>query len=456
VRASHARAEALGIVRALLAALVVLVAARALGVAPRLAFGGAIAIDGPAVFLAWTVAIAGAWACAAAATSGRARHDAAATELALLAAASWVLAACTLDVACAAAAWAIGWALAAAAIAGGGGAERLEAGATVQAMGFAASVVLALAAGLAGGLAGSTHSLDIAQLLTSHGDAPVLARAVLRLLLVGLALAAAWVPFHQWAPDALGAAPRPVATVLAIAAPAAAAVALARAVGALEPALDSLAIQWRGGLFALAALTIVVAGSVALVQRDAARLVGYLSVVQGAELAAALTAPAGDAGALLPALATHAAALVPAWLALGAWSDGCGEPTAFEALRGRGRRRPFASALWIVALALLAGFPGGARDAARLPLLTALDAATALAVLLAISTALQWAAVVRLAGVLWLEPPPEAAGPRPAASPSAIASWTAAALALAAAVALAHRAPFGALGEVWRRFLAGG
>jgi NADH-quinone oxidoreductase subunit N len=458
VSAVPRRLEALSIALALALPVALVVAVRALGDAPRLALGGAIAVDGPAVFVAWTLALTAALACVLAAVGGRARAEVVPLGLAILAAAAWLLAACVFDWGCAAAAWAIGWTLCAASIARAGGADRLEAASKVQGMGLAGSLVLALAAVLLAALAGSAHPVDAAALGTTWGDSAVLARAVIRLLFVGLGLAAAWVPFHSWAPDAWTAAPRPVAIVIAVAAPACAVLALARVVAVLDPVLAELSVQWRGGWFALATLTTIVGGSLALVQRDAARLTAYVVLLQSVELAAALTGPVAEADLLLPAVAAHAAAVVPALLALGAWADAAGESTSMETLRGRGRRRPFASALWIASLALLAGFPGGARAVSRADLLDALAPADGFALLFAIATALQWAAVVRLAGVLWLEPPLEErrAPPTTAEQVRVALAWVVVVVALAAAIALATVRPLDVLEPGWSRLLLGG
>jgi NADH:ubiquinone oxidoreductase subunit 2 (subunit N) len=364
--------------------------------------GGEWVLDGPATFyfLALAAAVASgallAWTPGAGADSGRA------LVLAGLAGAAWGVAATVLDLGVSAVLWSAGWILAAAAVGQGGGPEHLEAAVKTQGLGAAAGIALLLAAALLVGLAGSTHLLEAGALLATHTDSSVLALSAVRILLAGLALAGAWAPFHYWAPDGLGSATRPAALVLAVAAPLAASLALARTLFAFEPALDALTVNWRGGLFAVSFLTAAVAGSVALVQRDAARLTAYLTVAQSAEILPSLSARPGEAGPWIMAAAVHTLSVVPLWLALGAWSA-AGRPTDFERLAGKGRAHPATALLWLLAMALAAGFPGGARFAWRPALAATGGDAVAWTVCLLVAALLPWAATMRLGRVLFLE-----------------------------------------------------
>jgi len=399
---------------------------------PRLLAGGDLAFDGPAMRLlgVWAGAVVAAALLGLAARADEAQ--AYAVLLAALAGLAWAAAASALDLAAAAVFWAAGWILAAAAVGRPGGAERTEAAVKIHGLGAAGTLILMLGAALTAGLAGSSHLLEAGQLLNSLRDSPVLARTAARVLLVGGAFAAAWVPFHFWAPDGLSAAPRPVALLLAVAAPLAAALALARVLYAFEPALAALEVNWRGALFAFAALTALVGASVALAQRDAARLTAYFTVVQCAELIPAVAMVPGEAPGFAAAAAAHLVALAPAWLALGAWSDAGGGATDFARLAGRGRARPVPALLWVAALGLAAGFPGGARFALRPELAGATAPSLAWPLLLALSALAQWAVAMRLARVLFLDAPapggggapgaPGAAGPAAAAARGAVAA----------------------------------
>jgi formate hydrogenlyase subunit 3/multisubunit Na+/H+ antiporter MnhD subunit len=410
-------------------------------------------LDGPAVFyfLALSIAVASgallAWAPGADAEAGRA------LVLAGLAGAAWGAAASVLDLGVSAVLWSSGWILAAAAVGQGGGPERLEAAVKTQGLGAAAGIALLLAAALLVGLAGTTNLLEAGSLLGTHSDSSVLALSAVRVLLAGLALAGAWAPFHYWAPDGLGSSTRPAALVLAVAAPLAASLALARTLFALEPALDVLAVNWRGGLFAVSFLTAAIAGSVALVQRDAARLTAYLTVAQSAEILPSLCARPGDAHAWITAAAVHTLSVVPLWLALGAWSA-AGRTTDFERLAGKGRAHPTTALVWLAAMALAAGFPGSARFAWR-PLLAATGGdPVAWTVCLLVAALLPWAATARLARVLFLEGSGHEA---PAAGERARASaWGFVLCALALALATWLTWSGAHASEAWGSLLPGG
>jgi hypothetical protein len=85
--------------------------------------------------------------------------------------------------------------------------------------------------------------------------------------------------------------------------------------------------------------------------------------------------------------------------------------------------------LWVSALGLAAGFPGGARFVLRPELAQATAPSLAWPLLLALSALAQWAVVMRLARVLFLDAPAaEAAPAAPAALPAAPRSWPAWAL----------------------------
>ena len=424
--------------------------------APRLGSAGDWVLDGPASFLLLGLLAATAWAALLALTSPRENGGGRGLAAASLAGATWGAAACTLDLAVAAILWSAGWILAAAAVGQGGGHERMEAAVKTQGLGAAAGLVLLLAAALLVGLAGTTHLMEAGALIVARADSSVLALSSVRVLLAGLALAAAWVPFHYWAPDGLGSATRPAGLVLAVVAPLAASLALARILYGFEPAFDSLAVNWKGGLFAVSFLTVAVAGSVALVQSDAARLTAYLAVAQGAELLPALAGRPGDATHWIQAAGAHVLALAPAWLALGAWSAAAGRPTNFAWLAGRGRAHPATAGMWVAALALAAGFPGGARYALRPELVQASGEPVGWTLFFVLSALLQWAAAARLARVLFLEGLASEEGrPAPAGRRTWMA-WSLVALALATEILLALRGARPSWPLAWRVFLPGG
>ncbi len=427
------------------------------GEGPRLLLEQSFAWDGPGRALVLAVAIASSAAFLFLSLGRFRAGDLTGLVAATAAAGCAALAALALRIDHAALLWAAAWILAAVS-AGAAGGARLEPAAKMAGLGAAASLALLLGAAFLAALAGSTHLLEIGYGSLGTPESSVLSRAALRVYLVGIAACGAWVPFHFWAPDGLSGSGALRASILAVAFPLAATLCLARAAYALEPSLVAAGVRWSGGIFAIALLTVGYAGSVALVQGDAGRLLAYLTVARSGELlAAAVTAPMPESN-LAEAFATHAASVLPAWLALSIVSmerteSPVTEVLRFEALRGWGRRAPGRVAVLVVAAALASGAPGSALFRWRPEAALATGAPHWWGLLFALSTALQWAAIVRLVRVLALEEgdPVATAGGR-----RLVLLWWMVAFALAFHIALSlsqrHLMPDGA---AWSRLLPG-
>jgi NADH-quinone oxidoreductase subunit N len=424
------------------------------GLTPRLLVAGDFALDGPVRLVHWLVGGTAAAAALVTAASRPGRSALLSLALTVTAAGAWLAAASSIDLGVMAVLWGAGWILAAAGLSRASNPLRIEAAIKMLGLGGAAAMILVLGAALVAGLTGTTHLLEAGYLLTSLPDSTILALAATRILLVACALAAAWVPFHLWAPDGLSAAPRPVAAVLAVAAPLAAVITLSRVLYSLEPSLNALSVHWQGGLFAIAILTVVVAGSVALVQRDAARLLAYITIVQCAELLPAVVMAPRDAGVLAVAASGHVLALVPAWLALAAWNEADGGATSFERLAGEGARAPLRAVLLASAVALAVGIPGGVRFLSRPETALWATPQAGWGTVLVVSTVLQWAAVVRLFRVIFLEARPEPEGRTQEGRMSP--AWVVVALLLAAQVSVVLAGWPPGLDGAWRVLLPGG
>ena len=95
------------------------------------------------------------------------------------------------------------------------------------------------------------------------------------LLLVGVLFKVGAVPFHSWTPDVYQGAPTPVTGFMAACTKAAAFGAMLRLV---YVGLAADRWDWRWGLIAVAALTMVVGSVLTVVQRDVKRLLAYSSI----------------------------------------------------------------------------------------------------------------------------------------------------------------------------------
>lgn len=132
------------------------------------------------------------------------------------------------------------------------------------------------------GLTGTTNLGEAGFLLAQIWDAY---RGIiligLVLMLAGFSVKIAAVPFHMWAPDAYEGAPTPITAFLAAASKAAG---FAMLVRVFLYAFSLHFPEWGGLWIAIAALTMVVGNLLAIVQRNAKRMLAYSSVGQAGYL----------------------------------------------------------------------------------------------------------------------------------------------------------------------------
>jgi NADH-quinone oxidoreductase subunit N len=129
------------------------------------------------------------------------------------------------------------------------------------------------------GAAGSTNIAQVA-LAVQSGTAPaVLLMPGVALLAVGFAFKVSAVPFHMWTPDVYEGAPTPVTAFMSVAVKAAAFVAFLRV---FMVAFEGVYETWYPIMWWLAAITMVAANLVALVQNNVKRMLAYSSVAHAA------------------------------------------------------------------------------------------------------------------------------------------------------------------------------
>jgi NADH-quinone oxidoreductase subunit N len=143
-------------------------------------------------------------------------------------------------------------------------------------LGGFASAIFIYGAALVYGATGSANLTSISYFLGSNVLLrPALLYAGGALLLVGFAFKIAAVPFHLWSPDVYEGAPTPVTGFMASIVKVGAFAALVRVlISALGTQLDT----WRPILWMLVALTTIVGATLALVQRNAKRMLAYSSI----------------------------------------------------------------------------------------------------------------------------------------------------------------------------------
>ncbi len=249
----------------------------------------------------------------------------------------------------------------------------------------------------------------------------VMARAVLEgatvapLLLFGMAFLAigfgfkvAAVPFHMWTPDVYEGAPAPITAFMATGVKAAAFVAFLRV---FMVAFDSVYESWYSILWWLAAITMVVANLIALVQANVKRMLAYSSIAHGGYLLVALVAANETASAaMLFYLLVYTLMNIGAFGIVIAVAHQGEDRLQIEDYAGFGWQQPMLGVFLTIFLLSLAGFPGTGGFMGKIFLLQgAADAGLwTLLVVLVMTTLVSYWYYLRVAWYMWMR---EAQGP---------------------------------------------
>jgi NADH-quinone oxidoreductase subunit N len=288
-----------------------------------------------------------------------------------------------------------------------------EAAVTFFIVSVVSTAVTLLGAALLYASAGTVYLAGLREALADRAampSTPLVAVAVV-LVLVGLAFKVAAVPFHAWAPATYDGAPLPVAAYLSTASKLGGVIALLYvAVGAGNPWLDVAG----PALAAIAVATMTVGNLVALQQRRMVRLLAWSSVAQAGYILAPLGAFALADGRTPAAMrvavtAVLAYAVFYVVLELGAFGAvialrGAADGGELGDYRGAGRRRPWISIAFVLALAGLAGLPPGLAGLfAKVTVVKALLEGSAgwLAIVVALNAVIGLAYYVRAAAGLY-------------------------------------------------------
>ncbi len=269
------------------------------------------------------------------------------------------------------------------------------------------------------GATGTTRLATAADRIAAGAGAggDLLLVAGIGLLLIGFAFKIAAVPFHMWAPDAYDGAPTPVTSLMATGVKAAAFIALLRV---LTVDLGGAAETWRGAVWWLAMLTMIVPNLIALAQDDVKRMLAYSSVAHAGYLLVGVAA-ASELGrsASLFYLAAYTV-VTAASFAIVFHVAGKGDRyQRVRDYRGLGWRRPVLGGALLVFLLSLAGFPPTAGFVGKLYLLrAAVDAGeTALAVTLVLTSLVAYYYYLRVVWKMYFETAPEDAHMPPSPKP---------------------------------------
>ncbi|MFD3524777.1 NADH-quinone oxidoreductase subunit NuoN [Streptomyces sp. NPDC058653] len=216
--------------------------------------------------------------------------------------------------------------------------------------GYAGSVSYARIAAV---VDGSVGTVDPVLADTMGNDALLLIGGAM--ILMGLLFKVGAVPFHMWTPDVYQGAPTPVTGFMAAATKVAAFGALLRL---LYVVLPGLRWDYRPVMFGVAIVTMVFGAVVAITQTDIKRLLAYSSIAHAGFILAGVIAMTDEGiSSVLFYLAAYSFVTVGAFAVVTLVRDAGGEATHLSKWAGLGRRSPLVAAVFAVFLLAFAGIP---------------------------------------------------------------------------------------------------
>lgn len=200
---------------------------------------------------------------------------------------------------------------------------------------------------------GTIQEVDPALVNTMGNDVLLLVGA--GLLIMGLLFKVGAVPFHMWTPDVYQGAPTPVTGLMAAATKVAAFGALLRVLYVLLPGLRW---DWRPVMWAVAIVTMLGGAIFAVTQTDIKRLLAYSAISHaGFILAGVIAATPDGISSVLFYLAAYSFVTIGAFAVVTLVRDAGGEATHLSKWAGLGRRSPLVAAVFAVFLLAFAGIP---------------------------------------------------------------------------------------------------
>ena len=230
-------------------------------------------------------------------------------------------------------------------------------------LGAFSSAFLLYGIALCYGATGTTNLLGIARASVDPTGDGTLLLAGIGLLAVGFLFKVAAVPFHMWTPDVYQGAPTPVTAFMAAGTKAAGFAVFLRV---FAGALGGMVVSWRPVVATVAVATMLVGAALAVVQSDLKRMLAYSSISHAGYLlvglAAAATVPAGISASMFYLLA-YAFMVMGAFMVvqyasrLGPPDSEAGERSNLDDYRGFARRHRWAGALLALFMLALTGIP---------------------------------------------------------------------------------------------------
>ena len=227
------------------------------------------------------------------------------------------------------------------------------------------------------------------------------------LLSVGLMFKVGAAPFHSWIPDVYQGAPTPITAFMAAATKVAAFGALLRV---FYVAFGGLGWDWRPVAWGVAILTMLVGSIFAVTQTDVKRMLAYSSIAHAGFILVGVIAlnRAGLSGSLFYLLA-YGLTTIGAFGVLTLVRDPDGEATHLSRWAGLGRRAPLVGGVFALFLLALAGIPLTSGFTGKFAVFSAAisGGATPLVVVGAIASAMAAFFYVRVIVLMFFAPPVE-------------------------------------------------
>jgi proton-translocating NADH-quinone oxidoreductase chain N len=205
------------------------------------------------------------------------------------------------------------------------------------------------------GFSGSVNLGAIAAAASSNISSSTLLYAGIALVGVGLLFKIGAVPFQSWKPDVYQGAPTPVTALMA-------SCTVVSAFGALlrifYVAFGQLTWDWRPAMWVVAILTMVVGAIIAITQTDVKRLLAYSSIAHaGFVLTGVIAASTLGLSSSMFYLAVYGFTTIGAFAVVTLVRDQAGEAAHLSRWAGLGRRSPVVAGVFAFFLLAFAGIP---------------------------------------------------------------------------------------------------
>ncbi|OLR91154.1 NADH-quinone oxidoreductase subunit NuoN [Actinokineospora bangkokensis] len=205
------------------------------------------------------------------------------------------------------------------------------------------------------GYAGSVQLADIAEAAAGSDRSDTLLFAGMGLLVVGLLFKGSVGPFHTWTPDVYQGAPTPVTAFMGACTKVAAFGGILRV---LQVAFESTHWEWRGVLWGVAIVSMLIGAVLGLTQTDVKRMIAYSSVAHaGFLLVGAIALTEKGLSSTLFYLLTYGFTTVAAFGVVSLVRDSSGEATHLSQWAGLAKRSPLVAGVFTFILLALAGIP---------------------------------------------------------------------------------------------------